>query len=121
MTPELEAQILTVAPAFDMGDTGIQAAADALTPHVVVSTISDVPTTCIDATIALRDQRISCECCAPTLTAARALKESLIAALQGWRGGAIAACAFESGGPELFDADLVPPRYIIPVDFMLTF
>jgi hypothetical protein len=118
MTEELYTQISTVAPAYDAKLPDSYALTD---PVIVVLAISDTPTPTISGEIALRDQRITCEVHALTIQAARTAKEALIIALHGWRGGAVKACAFESGGPELYDADLVPPRYVLPVDFMLTF
>jgi hypothetical protein len=118
VTSELYDAISAVAPAYDAKLPDSYALTD---PVIVVLAISDVPTVTIDAAIVLRDQRITCEVHALTIQAARVTKEALITALHGWRGGAVKACAFESGGPELYDADLVPPRYVLPVDFMLTF
>jgi hypothetical protein len=89
-------------------------------PVIVTSGISDVPTDTIDSRIALREHRLQCEVQALDLGQARLIKEALIAALNGWRGTTIQVCMFESGGPELYDWDLNPPRYCLPVDFMLT-
>jgi hypothetical protein len=89
-------------------------------PVIVVSGISDVPTSTIDSRIALRDQRMTCEIQSIDLRQARLLKEALITALNGFRGTEVKVIMFENGGPEIYDFDLIPPRYCLPVDFMLT-
>lgn len=89
-------------------------------PVIVTSGISDVPTSTIDSRIALRDQRVTCEVQALDLRQARLIKEALITALHGWRGTVIKVIQFENGGPELKDLDLNPPRWCLPVDFMVT-
>lgn len=90
-------------------------------PVIIAYSISDVPTNTIDGMIAIREQRITCEVQALDIGAARVIKEALIVALHGWRGTLVKVCIFENGGPELYDAELIPPRYCLPVDFMLTF
>jgi hypothetical protein len=89
-------------------------------PVIVTSGISDVPTSTIDSRIALRDQRVTCEVQALDLRQARLIKEALITALHGWKGSIVKMCQFENGGPELKDWDLNPPRWCLPVDFMVT-
>jgi hypothetical protein len=120
MIAELYAQLKTVAGVDDVFDTKTPDEYKLIGAIIVVSAISDVPETAIDSTIRAREQRITCEVQALNLTTARAVKESLIAALNGWRGGPVGSCLFEHGGPELYDADLIPPRYCLPVDFMVT-
>ena len=90
-------------------------------PVVVTSGISDVPTSTIDSRIAIREQRLTCEVQALDLGTARLIKEALIVALHGWHGTEVKVAQFENGGPELYDWDLNPPRYVLPVDFMLIF
>lgn len=89
---------------------------------VVVSSITENPLAAtIEGTLALTEQRVTCEVQALDLPSARAVKQALIPSLHGFKAGALKGCAFESGGPELYDHDLVPPRYCLPVDFILTF
>lgn len=90
-------------------------------PVICAQVISDTPTSTIDASIALREQRLTLEVQAQNLDDARLIKEALIVALHGWRGSVVKVATFENGGPELYDSELNPPRYILPVDFMLTF
>lgn len=112
----------------DYAEDGSQWALTA--PVIVVYGISDVPTTSVDGAICLREQRVTCEIQALDLGVARVIKEALIAkydpatgtgGIHMWRGTLVKVCTFENGGPELFDLDLNPPRYCLPVDFMLTF
>jgi hypothetical protein len=90
-------------------------------PVIVTQGISDTPTNTIDGRVALREQRLQCSVYAPDLADARTAKEALIAALHGWSGGAYASAVLESGGPELYNAESIPPSYHLPVDFILTF
>jgi len=95
-------------------------------PVVVVYGVSDTPTNTIDGTVAMRDQRITCEVQARDLRTARTIKEAIIgdrntpgSGLAGWHGTETQVAQFESGGPELYDLDLNPPRWCLPVDFIL--
>ncbi len=121
MNADLYARIVdqlgaTIAGVFDVKLPDAHALS---TPVVVVSGISDVPTTEINSTIVIREQRLTCEIQALDLVTGRPVKEALIAALHGWSEGTIGMCELESGGPELYDWEMNPPRYCLPVDFMV--
>ena len=128
MTPDLYTRIVTELGASIEGvyDTTLpETIADGspwllVDPVIVASHISDVQTSTIDSRIAIREQRLQCEVQALDLGTARLIKEALIVALHGWRGTVIEVCMFENGGPELYDWDLNPPRYCLPVDFLVT-
>jgi len=95
---------------------------ETFTPPVIVTQgISDEPTSTIDSRLALRDKRVQCSIFAADIDDGRAVKEALIVALHGWSGGSVKACTLESGGPELYEADGIPPVYHLPVDFMLSY
>lgn len=120
MIKELYDCIAAVPGVSAVFDTKVPDAYRLNTPVVVVSNISDVPTTEISGTIDCIDTRITCEVQALKLGDARTIKQRLIAALNGWSGGPIGVVVFESGGPELYDGTIVPPRYCLPVDFTVT-
>ena len=123
MTPDLYAHLVASLPMLGgVFDAKLPDDPWRLTdPVIVTQGISDTPTHAIDGSIALSEQRITCEIQDTDLLRARVIKQALIAALDGWRGTIVQVATFESGGPELYDADLNPPRYCLPVDFMLTF
>ena len=91
---------------------------------LVFSSISDVADTEIRGDIVRREQRwqISIRVAdthAGGLTRARGLKAAVIAALHGYSGPTIARCDFESAPGEIFESDILPFQFHIPVDFML--
>lgn len=90
-------------------------------PVLVFQEISDVPSVkTIEGTIAIRESRWQVSVYATSTTAARAVKEAVITALHGYIGTAIRRCDFESAPGMIEEADLVPPRFHIPVDFTIT-
>lgn len=87
---------------------------------IVYYPIHDTPERAIDSTISGRAQRITLEVQAYDLTTARNVKELLINACNGFAGDTVTSCVLELAGPELYDYDLNPPRYCLPVDFTIT-
>jgi tRNA threonylcarbamoyladenosine modification (KEOPS) complex Pcc1 subunit len=108
----------TLAAVFDTKRPGN---VSALKPIAVFSEVSDVASErTIDGKIALRDSRWQISIYAEDLGDARAAKETVIAKLHGYTAESIEACRFESAPGVIYESDLVPPEYHLPVDFTVT-
>lgn len=124
MSPDLYTQITTALAGTieDVFDAKLPDSPWLLTvPVIVAKVISDTPTTSINSDIVLTDERLTLEIQAQNLDDARLVKKALIAALHGWRGTIVSLVEYEFGGPVLDGSDLLPPRYILPVDFMVSY
>ena len=121
MDSALYDQLMTLEPAgvYDIKlPEGFEAVDPA--PVIVVGAVSDIPDTDITGKIVNRWKRVQFSVYGPDQAKAQAMKEALIAALQGWSGGSIKKCLLENGGPELYDNTAIPATYHLPVDFMVS-
>jgi hypothetical protein len=86
---------------------------------LVFSSVSETPDIAIDGDIVRQVARWQVSVRSADITAARAAKRAVIAALHGYSGVFIARCDFESSPGEIFEADVLPFQYHIPIDFMI--
>lgn len=87
-------------------------------PILVFQCIVDLPKSIdIQGPILTRENRWQVSVYALDVLSARAGKEAVIAKLHNYRGTAIKRCDFEPSPAEIYESDLNPPEYHIPLEF----
>jgi hypothetical protein len=88
-------------------------------PVVIVQSIDDIPEIAIDGAIVMQTARWQISIRSTDLLAARGVKLLVVQALHGYSDGAIIRCDYEAAHGEIFEPDVIPFEYHIPVDFMI--